>query len=103
MAGFAARIIAGFQIADTVADHDGIFSVHIREMLPDISNDILLLVSDVVHICTPHYLHVDMAVEALERDINVVKNISSKEYGISHSQHDAYFNLLNRWEYEGKI
>ena len=39
----------------------------------------------------------------IERDINVVKNISSKEYGISHSQHDAYFNLLNRWEYEGKI
>ncbi len=27
---------------------------------------------DVVHICTPHYLHVDMAVAALERDINVV-------------------------------
>lgn len=27
---------------------------------------------DVVHICTPHYLHVDMAVEALKRDINVV-------------------------------
>lgn len=27
---------------------------------------------DVVHICTPHYLHVDMAVEALERGINVV-------------------------------
>ncbi len=27
---------------------------------------------DVVHICTPHYLHVDMAVEALKRNINVV-------------------------------
>lgn len=27
---------------------------------------------DVVHICTPHYLHVDMAVEALGRGINVV-------------------------------
>ncbi len=27
---------------------------------------------DVVHICTPHYLHVEMAVEALNRDINVV-------------------------------
>ncbi len=27
---------------------------------------------DVVHICTPHYLHVDMAVEALRRGINVV-------------------------------
>lgn len=39
----------------------------------------------------------------IERDINIVKNISSEEYGISHSQHDAYFNLLNRWEYEGKI
>lgn len=27
---------------------------------------------DVVHICTPHYLHVDMAVKALQRGINVV-------------------------------
>lgn len=27
---------------------------------------------DVLHICTPHYLHVPMAVEALSRDINVV-------------------------------
>ena len=27
---------------------------------------------DVVHICTPHYLHVDMAAEALGRGINVV-------------------------------
>lgn len=39
----------------------------------------------------------------IERDINIVKNSSSEKYGISHSQHDAYFNLLNRWEYEGKI
>ena len=27
---------------------------------------------EVLHICTPHYLHVPMAVEALSRDINVV-------------------------------
>ncbi len=27
---------------------------------------------DVVHICTPHYLHVPMAVEALKRNINVI-------------------------------
>ncbi|MBP9988677.1 MAG: Gfo/Idh/MocA family oxidoreductase [Ruminococcus sp.] len=27
---------------------------------------------DCVHICTPHYLHVDMAVEALNRGINVL-------------------------------
>lgn len=39
----------------------------------------------------------------IERDIALVKNISAKEYGITHSQHDAYFNLINRWEYEGKI
>ena len=39
----------------------------------------------------------------IERDINVVKNSDAEEYGISHSQHDAYFNLINRWEYEGKI
>ena len=28
--------------------------------------------ADVVHICTPHYLHVDMAVKALNININVV-------------------------------
>lgn len=39
----------------------------------------------------------------IERQTNVVRNVSSEQYGISHSQHDAYFNLLNRWEYEGKI
>lgn len=27
---------------------------------------------DVVHICTPHYLHADMIIEALSRDINVL-------------------------------
>ena len=26
---------------------------------------------DVVHICTPHYLHADMVIAALERNINV--------------------------------
>ena len=27
---------------------------------------------DAVHICTPHYLHVEMSVEALSRDIHVL-------------------------------
>lgn len=27
---------------------------------------------DIVHICTPHYLHAEMAIYALERDINVL-------------------------------
>ena len=39
----------------------------------------------------------------IERDIATVKNFTAEEYGIMHSQHDAYFNLINRWEYEGKI
>jgi hypothetical protein len=39
----------------------------------------------------------------IERNISIVTNSTAEEYGISHSQHDAYFNLLNRWEFEGKI
>mgnify|MGYP000382121809 FL=1 len=39
----------------------------------------------------------------IERNISTVTNSSAEEYGISHSQHDAYFNLINRWEFEGKI
>lgn len=38
---------------------------------------------DVVHICLPHYLHVDYACEALSRGINV---LSEKPIGISLSQ-----------------
>ena len=39
----------------------------------------------------------------IDRNIDTVSNKSSVEYGIGNSQHDAYFNLVNRWEYEGKI
>ena len=39
----------------------------------------------------------------IERDMATVKNFTAEEYGIMHSQHDAYFNLINRWEFEGKI
>ena len=39
----------------------------------------------------------------IDRDKSVIKNSSSLEYGIGNSQHDAYFNLINRWEYEGKM
>lgn len=39
----------------------------------------------------------------IERNISIVTNSTAEEYGISHSQHDAYFNLINRWEFEGKI
>lgn len=39
----------------------------------------------------------------IDRDGSTVKNCSSSMYGIGNSQHEAYFNLINRWEYEGKI
>lgn len=39
----------------------------------------------------------------IDREISLVKNISSIEYGVGDSQHDAYFNLINRWQFEGKI
>lgn len=40
---------------------------------------------DIVHICTPHYLHTQMILEALKRDINVLceKPICIKEEDIS--------------------
>lgn len=39
----------------------------------------------------------------IDRDISIIKNTSSADYGIGNSQHDAYFNLLNKWEFEGKM
>ena len=39
--------------------------VDYRQMLDEVK-------PDVVHVCTPHYLHAEMVVEALHRDINVL-------------------------------
>lgn len=39
----------------------------------------------------------------IDRTSCEVINSDSQEYGVGNSQHDAYFNLINRWEYEGKI
>lgn len=63
---------------------------------------------DLQFIITSHHPKIinqisDLKWRIVEREINVVKNSDSESYGISHSQHDAYFNLINRWEYEGKI
>jgi predicted ATPase len=38
----------------------------------------------------------------IDRSVNIITNSGSSAYGIGNSQHDAYFNLINRWEYEGK-
>ncbi|MDO5399024.1 MAG: AAA family ATPase [bacterium] len=39
----------------------------------------------------------------IDRDVNIVTNCTPTEYGLTNSYHDGYFNLINRWEYEGKI
>ena len=39
----------------------------------------------------------------IDRKVGTVINSDFDMYGIGNSQHDAYFNLINRWEYEGKI
>lgn len=39
----------------------------------------------------------------IEREHNNINNITSDEAGIGNSKHSAYFNLINRWEFEGKI
>lgn len=47
---------------------------------------------DVVHICTPHYLHPEMCVEALTRDINV---LCEKPIAISYEGIDMIKKALN--------
>lgn len=41
----------------------------------------------------------------IEREKNVIKNFDchDKGYEIGGNHHDAYYNLLNKWEFEGKI
>lgn len=42
---------------------------------------------DVVHVCTPHYLHADMVTEALKRNIDV---LCEKPLCISEKRHSPY-------------
>lgn len=39
----------------------------------------------------------------IDRSQKLITNKTDNEYGIKNSLHDTYFNLINRWEYEGKI
>ena len=64
--------------------------------------------NDLQFIITSHHPKIINAINKekwriIDRDICVVKNSGSLAYGIGNSQHDAYFNLINRWEFEGKI
>lgn len=64
--------------------------------------------NDLQFIITSHHPKIINAIDEckwriIDRDGCVVKNNGSQAYGIGNSQHDAYFNLINRWEFEGKI
>ncbi len=64
--------------------------------------------NDLQFIITSHHPKIINAIDKdkwriIDRDNCIVKNNGSFDYGIGNSQHDAYFNLINRWEFEGKI
>lgn len=64
--------------------------------------------SDLQFIITSHHPKIINAVDKakwriIDRDNCIVTNSGSLEYGIGNSQHEAYFNLINRWEFEGKV
>jgi predicted ATPase len=64
--------------------------------------------NDLQFIITSHHPKIIGQIEKdkwkiIDRKANVVKNSAANEYGIGNSQHDAYFNLINKWEFEGKI
>lgn len=64
--------------------------------------------NDLQFIITSHHPKIINAVDKdkwriIDRDSCIVTNSGSSAYGIGNSQHDAYFNLINRWEFEGKI
>ena len=63
--------------------------------------------NDLQFIITSHHPKIINAIDKnkwriIDRSGAVVENSGSLEYGIGNSQHDAYFNLINRWEFEGK-
>lgn len=75
----------------------------------DLLSEILLYErKDLQFIITSHHPKIINGIEQnrwkiIDRDGAIVKNSDSRSYGIGNSQHEAYFNLINRWEFEGKI
>ncbi len=75
----------------------------------DVLCDLLLSKrDDLQFIITSHHPKIINTIEMerwkiIDRNTSTVMNSDYREYGIGNSQHDAYFNLINRWEYEGKI
>lgn len=75
----------------------------------DILSELMLTErDDLQFIITSHHPKIINAIDIdkwriVDRDGGIVKNSGSLEYGIGNSQHEAYFNLINRWEFEGKV
>ena len=75
----------------------------------DLLSDLLLHErTDLQFIITSHHPKIINGIERnkwkiVDRNCEIVKNSDSNDYGIGNSQHNAYFNLINRWEYEGKV
>ena len=63
---------------------------------------------DLQFIITSHHPKIINGIEPckwkiIDREISVIKNYSSEQYGIENSKHEPYFNLVNRLAFEGKI
>ncbi len=76
--------------------------------IDSLSNLLLYERTDLQFIITSHHPKVINEIEKnrwkiIGRNCEIIKNSDSNDYGIGNSQHNAYFNLINRWEYEGKI
>ena len=75
----------------------------------DLLSDLLLTErEDLQFIITSHHPKIINSIgkekwRIIDRDGSRVVNSDCTKYGIGNSQHDAYYNLINRWEFEGKI
>ncbi len=63
---------------------------------------------DIQFIVTSHHPRIINGIDCrkwklIERDRSIINNRDSESLGICNSKHDAYFNLVNRLEFEGKI
>ena len=73
-----------------------------------LSETLLTARDDLQFIITSHHPKIINSIgmdkwKIIDREISTVYNSDYTKYGIGNSQHNAYFNLINRWEYEGKI
>lgn len=73
-----------------------------------LSETLLTARDDLQFIITSHHPKIIGSIgmdkwKIIDRDVSTVKNFNCDEYDIGDSQNNAYFNLINRWEYEGKI